>query len=268
MLTDSHCHLGSHKFSEDELGPLIDRARDAGVTRMMTLATNLEDIPRNLSIAEKFPEVYACVGIHPCDVHETPDDYLEALREFATHHRVAAIGETGLDYFHPAPKGWTEESYHQRQRDFLRQHFVLAAETGQNVVIHTRDRIGDASFSDALAIYKPFAGDLQAVFHCFPGPYSQAERVLELGGLVSFTGIATFKNAAGVVDAASRTPAGKIMVETDSPYLAPVPHRGKRCEPAYIRQIAETISLARSEQLEEFCAHTEATVDRFFKIGK
>ena len=85
MLTDSHCHLGSHKFSEDELGPLIDRARDAGVTRMMTLATNLEDIPRNLSIAEKFPEVYACVGIHPCDVHETPDDYLEALREFATN---------------------------------------------------------------------------------------------------------------------------------------------------------------------------------------
>ena len=108
----------------------------------------------------------------------------------------------------------------------------------------------------------------QAVFHCFPGPYSQAERVLELGGLVSFTGIATFKNAAGVVDAASRIPAGRIMVETDSPYLAPVPHRGKRCEPAYTQYIAESIALARSERLEEFCAHTESTVDRFFKIGK
>ena len=266
MLTDTHCHLGSHKFPDVDLGPLVERAHDAGVNRMITLATNLQDIPRNLSIAEKFPEVHACVGIHPCDVPGTPDDYLGSLREFSTHHRVAAIGETGLDYFHPPPEGWTEKSYHQRQRDFLRQHFILAAETGKNVVIHTRDRKGDASFRDALAIYEPFAGDLQAVFHCFPGPYSQAERVLELGGLVSFTGIATFKKAAGVVDAASRTPAGRIMVETDSPYLAPVPHRGKRCEPAYVRHTAQVLSKARSEQLEEFCAHTEATVRRFFKI--
>ena len=131
---------------------------------------------------------------------------------------------------------------------------------------HTRDRKGDASFRDALAIYEPFAGDLQAVFHCFPGPFSQAERVLELGGLVSFTGIATFKNAAQVVDAASRIPVGRIMVETDSPYLAPAPHRGKRCEPAFTLYTAQVLSKARSEQLEEFCAHTEATVRRFFKI--
>ena len=266
MLTDSHCHLGSHKFCDEELAPVIERARDAGVARMITLATNLQDIPRNLSIAEKFPAVLACVGIHPCDVHETPDDYLESLRKFATHHRVVAIGETGLDYFHKAPKGWTEESYHQRQREFLRQHFILAAEIGLNIVIHTRDRQGDDSFRDALDLYKSFAADLQAVFHCFPGPFSQAERVLDLGGMVSFTGIATFKNAADVVDAASRIPAGRIMVETDSPYLAPVPHRGNRCEPAYTLHTAEAISEARSEPIQEFCDHTETSVHQFFQI--
>lgn len=112
MLTDSHCHLGSHKFSADELPALLTRAREAGITRLITLATNLEDIPTNLAIAERFAEVFACVGIHPCDVQDTPDDYLSALREFARHPRTAAIGETGLDYFHPAPADWTDEDYH------------------------------------------------------------------------------------------------------------------------------------------------------------
>ena len=266
MLTDSHCHLASHKFPAEEIPSLLDRAREAGVNRLITLATNLADIPRNLELAESFPQVFACVGIHPCDVHETPDEYLPELREFARHPRVAAIGETGLDYYHPPPSGWDEESYHQRQRDFLQQHFELAAELDLNVVIHTRDRSGNASFGDALTLYEPFASSLQAVFHCFPGPFSQAKRVLDLGGLVSFTGIATFKNATEVLDAAIRTPAGRIMVETDSPYLAPVPHRGKRCEPAHSLCTAKCISEARSEALEQFAAHTENTVQSFFRV--
>ncbi|NNC90447.1 MAG: TatD family hydrolase, partial [Akkermansiaceae bacterium] len=219
MLTDTHCHLASRKFPADELPAIVSRAAEAGIRRLVTLATNLDDIPANLAVAEQFDTVFACVGIHPCDVATTPDDYLGALREFARHPRTAAIGETGLDYFHPAPDGWDEDAYHRRQRDFLAAHFELAAETGLNVVIHTRDRRGDASFADALAIYEPFAGRVRAVFHCFPGPFPQARRVLDLGGLVSFTGIATFKNAAEVLDAATRCPAGSFMVETDAPYL-------------------------------------------------
>lgn len=268
MLTDSHCHLASHKFSAEGLPSLLERARAVGVERVITLATNLEDIPRNLELAEHFPEVFACVGIHPCDVQDTPDDYFPALRDFATHPRAVAIGETGLDYYHPAPEGWTEEDYHQRQRKFLRQHFELAAELELNVVIHTRDREGDASFRDALSIYQPFAPRLQAVFHCFPGPFSQAERVLNLGGLVSFTGIATFKNANEVLDAARMTPPGQLMVETDSPYLAPVPYRGQRCEPAHVLHTARSIAEARSESLGEFSTHTENTVQNFFRLEK
>jgi TatD DNase family protein len=266
MLTDSHCHLGSHKFPDDELPELVARAAAAGVHRLVTLATNLEDIPVNLGIAERFPGVFACVGIHPCDVHETPDDYLGALRDFAAHPKVAALGETGLDYFHPAPDGWTDDDYRQRQRDFLTQHFALAAELGLNVVIHTRDRQGDASFQDALAIYAPFAARTRAVFHCFPGTFAQATPVLALGGLISFTGIATFKNAEAVRDTAVQCPAGSFMVETDAPYLAPVPHRGQRCEPAYVRQTAEAIAQARQEDPATLANHTEMTANRFYQF--
>ncbi|MFM1560784.1 MAG: TatD family hydrolase [Roseibacillus sp.] len=267
MLTDSHCHLGSHRFTDAELPGLVARAREAGIHRLVTLATNLADIPTNLAIAERYEGVYACVGIHPCDVQDTPEDYLGPLREFAGHPKTAAIGETGLDYFHPAPEGWSTEDYHQRQREFLKQHFELAAELRLNVVIHTRDRKGDASFADALAIYGPFSERVRAVFHCFPGPFAQAQRVLALGGLVSFTGIATFKKAADVLDAAVQSPAGRFMVETDSPYLAPVPHRGQRCEPAYVRPTAECLAVARAESLESLAKHTEGTVESFFRLG-
>lgn len=265
MLTDSHCHLGSHKFAARELPGLVQRAADAGVHRLVTLATSLDDIPVNLGIAERFPAVVACVGIHPCDVHETPDDYLAPLREFAQHPQAAAIGETGLDYFHPAPEGWSDDDYRRRQRDFLRQHFELAADLGLNVVIHTRDRTGDASLRDALAIYRDFADRTRAVFHCFPGTFAQAEPILALGGLISFTGIATFRNATTVLDTAARCPAGSFMVETDAPYLAPVPHRGQRCEPAFVYHTAKAIATARNEDLPALATHTESTANAFFR---
>lgn len=265
--TDSHCHLGSYKFANDEISQLVANASENGVHRLITLATSPEDIPRNLAIAEQHDMVYACVGIHPCDVQDTPDDFIDDLRKAAGHPKTAAIGETGLDYYHPAPDGWEEERYHQRQRDFLRQHFELAAELSLNVVIHTRDRRGDASFRDALAIYEPFADRVRAVFHCFPGPYAQAELVLNLGGLISFTGIATFKKAEEVLDAVVNCPIDRFMVETDAPYLAPVPFRGKRCEPAYVRYTAEKIAEVREESLESLSSRTEETVQQFFRLG-
>lgn len=267
QMTDSHCHLGSHKFSPDEIPTLISNAKDHGINRMITLATGEDDLDRNLQLAIKHPEVHACLGIHPCDVHETRDNFESLLTSNLDHPKVAAIGETGLDYFHPAPHGWTEETYHERQRDFLRRHFQLAVKHKLNVVIHTRDKSGSASFDDALAIYREFHKDVRAVFHCFPSTLDQAEKIFALGGLISFTGIVTFKNAQVVAETATNCPSGSFMLETDSPYLSPVPHRGKRCEPAFTRFTGEKIAELRNIPLEELEKETEETTCCFFRIS-
>ena len=268
MLTDSHCHLASHKFPAEEVPLLIARARAAGVTRLVSLVTGLDDLQANLDIAAAHPEVSVCIGIHPCEVHEAPDDAIDRLRPFVSDARVCGIGETGLDYYHPAPDGWETELYRQRQRDFLEAHFRLAAEAGLNVVIHTRDTSGDASFQDALAIYKRHASEVRAVFHCFIGPAESAREVIALGGLVSFGGVATFKNATEVLATALALPADAFMLETDSPYLAPMPHRGKRNEPAYVRHVAEHLAAQRGEALEELAGATTANALAFFRTGR
>jgi len=265
MLTDSHCHLASHRFQSEEVPELIDRARAAGVSRLVTLATSLGDVPANLTLAEN-PIVHACIGIHPCDVHHAPDDAVSQLAAFTADPRVCAIGETGLDYYHPAPDQWDEDTFRARQRDLLRQHFELAVKSGLNVVIHTRDQTGDASFEDALAIYRDYHHAVRAVFHCFIGPWENAERVLALGGLVSFGGVATFKTAAQVRETAVKCPAGSFMVETDAPYLAPEPHRGKRNEPAFVFHTAEFLATLRYESLAQLASHTTETASAFFRF--
>jgi TatD DNase family protein len=265
MLIDSHCHLASHRFHADEVDDLIGRARAAGVARLVTLATSLGDLPVNLAIAAH-PAVHACIGIHPCDVHHAPDDALARLAAFAGDARVCAIGETGLDYYHPAPDGWDEARFRARQAAFLHQHFELAAAAGLNVVIHTRDRSGHASFEDALDVYQEFHDRARAVFHCFVGPWENARRVIELGGLVSFGGVATFKNACEVRDTARQCPAASFMVETDAPYLAPEPHRGKRNEPAYVSHTAVCLAALRGEAIAEFHRHTGETATAFFRF--
>lgn len=264
LFTDSHCHLASHKFPSTEIEPLLSRAGENRIHRVITIATSLEDIPKNIELTEQHPQVFSAIGIHPCDVHQTPDDYISQLREYAKHPKCRAIGETGLDYFHPAPNGWSDEDYHSRQRDFLRQHFQLAADLGKNIVIHTRDRSGKKSLDDAVAIYKEFSDQVTAVFHCFLGPWENAEAILGLGGYLSYTGIATFKKAADTLDSAIKTPHDRIMVETDSPYLAPSPHRGKRNEPGYTLHIAEHIAAARGLSVQEFSDITERNVNKFF----
>ena len=264
MLVDTHCHLASSKF-DGEVLDLVTRARERGVSSLVTQSTCLADLEENLELAAIFPEVKVAAGIHPCDVHETPDTYLPDLLEACNNEHVVAVGETGLDYYHQAPEGWTDEAYHERQRDFLNDHFELAERFGLPVVLHTRDRSGHQSFDDALSIAADFQGRVKCVFHCFPGPWALAERALDIGAYLSFTGIATFKNAASCLEAAVNTPAGRIMVETDAPYLAPTPHRGQRCEPAYVRDTAEFIAAARGESFEEFAAHTTATAQGFFR---
>ncbi len=265
MLTDSHCHLASHRFDPAEVSTLIESARAAGVARMVTLATSLGDLHANLAIAES-PSVHACIGIHPCDVHHAPDDAVDQISRFTGDPRVCAIGETGLDYYHPAPEGWEEAAFRKRQADFLRRHFDLAAASGLNIVIHTRDLEGQASFEDALGIYRDYHASVRAVFHCFIGPWENAKQVIELGGLVSFGGVATFKNARQVRETASQCPAGCFMVETDAPYLAPEPHRGKRNEPAYVRHAAEYLAALRGETLESLSRHTGEAAAGFFRF--
>jgi TatD DNase family protein len=232
---------------------------------LVTLATCLENVQANLDLAEN-PAIHACIGIHPCDVHHAPEDAVAQLSAFVRDPRVCAIGETGLDYYHPAPEGWEEKSFRDRQLNFLSQHFELASAAQLNVVIHTRDLVGDASFEDALAIYQNFHASVRAVFHCFIGPWENAQRVLDLGGLVSFGGVATFKTAHQVRDTVSRCPAGSFMIETDAPYLAPEPHRGKRNEPAFAFETAQRLAALRGESIEELALHTDKTARAFFRL--
>jgi len=264
MITDSHCHLASGRFTDGERAGIIRNAVDAGVHRMVTLATCLGDVPVNLELAND-THVRAAIGIHPCDVHNAPDDAVEILSQYVNDPRVCAIGETGLDYFHPAPEGWDEDVYRKRQQDFLRQHFELAASAGLNVVIHTRDKEGSGSFEDAFAIYCGFSEKVRAVFHCFIAGWEPAERVIAKGGLVSFGGVATFRKAELVKETVRRCPAGSFMLETDSPYLAPEPMRGKRNEPAFAMHTARVIADLRGESVEELAAHTEDAVANFFR---
>lgn len=263
--TDSHCHLASARFDRAEIPDILQRAEAAGVRRAVTLATSLEDLPRNLELAED-PRIHACIGIHPCDVANAPDDAVEQLAAHVADPRVCAIGETGLDYYHPAPDGWDEGAFRERQRQFLRRHFELAAAAGLNVVIHTRDRAGHASFDDALAVARDFAGRARGLFHCFSGTWDRARLVLDAGGLVSFGGTATFKSAASIRETAVRCPAGSFLLETDAPYLAPEPHRGSRNEPCRTADTAAAIATARSESPAALSAHTERACDAFFRF--
>lgn len=268
MFTDSHCHLASHKFTPEEIPALIQRAQENDIHRMITLSTCLENIPKNLRLAETYPQVYATIGIHPCDVHLAPDNYLDTLKNYISHPKCCAIGETGLDYFHPAPDGWTNTDYHARQRDFLHQHFQFAADHDKNIVIHTRDKTGNASLDDAVEIYRQYASKVTAVFHCFLGPWENpnVKTILDLGGYFSYGGITTFKNATATLEAAKLTPSDRIMLETDSPYLAPTPHRGQRNEPSYALHTATTIANAKDITLQELSTLTEQNVEQFFKL--
>lgn len=267
MMTDSHCHLASHRFDAGEVAEVLSRARLAGVGRLVTLATGLHDLEANLEIA-RHQGVFACLGIHPCDVHNSPDDAPERIARRLSDPRVCAVGETGLDYYHPAPDGWTEAAYRERQRDFLRRHFLAARNAGLNVVVHTRDRGGSASLDDALAIYQDFHTTTRALFHCFIAPIHQAERIWRLGGMVSFGGVCTFKNAGDARATAVASPAGTFMLETDSPYLAPEPHRGKRNEPAWVAEIARFLAAARGEPLSDLVDHTNRAADGFFRFAE
>jgi len=260
---DTHAHLNYPDYAPD-LADVVARAQAAGITKIISIGTSLDSSERAIRLAERFPNVFAAVGWHPTEALNSPSDLRPALREFAKHPKVVAIGETGLDHHHlPSEKpeftAADDTSYKQKQAEIFRQQMEVAAEFNLNCIIHQR-----ASFDDTIRQMKPFIGKTRGVFHCFGETVERMKQVFEIGSLVSFTGIVTFKNAQNVRDAVAVAPPDKFMLETDCPYLAPVPYRGKRCEPAYVKEISEVIAQTRNCLLEELSAATCKTAMEFF----
>lgn len=282
-LIETHAHLDYPDFAQDLEG-VMTRAAEAGVTRVISIGTGLESSRRAVALAERFLNVHAVVGIHPTNVADEGLDFLPALTELARHPKVVAIGETGIDHHHlpgelQPPKVAAVDSallaqatgdqerliargaWEAAQADAFRMQLDLAAELGLNVVIHQRN-----AWEETLEVLRPYTGKVRGVFHCFDGTPEDAAEVAALGHLVSFTGIITFKNAEQVRTTAAAVASDGFMVETDCPYLAPVPYRGKRAEPAHTRLVAEKIAEVRGISLEEVAAATTRTAESFFRF--
>ena len=260
---DTHAHLDYPDYAAD-LPAALERAQAAGITRIISIGTDLESSRRALALSERFENIFAAIGWHPTHALEAPDDLRPALRELAAHPKVVAIGETGLDYYRlPSHKeGGTvadDERYQRKQADIFQQQLEVAAELGLNCVIHER-----SAFDDTVALMQPFAGRVRGQFHCFAGSVDAMRRVLALNSLVSFTGILTFKNGQNIRDTLAATPPGSFMLETDCPYLAPIPYRGKRGEPAYVKEIADVAAQVQGCSLEELSAATCRAAHEFF----
>lgn len=256
---DTHAHLDFPDF-RDDLPAVIDRAQEAGITRLLAVGTTLASSRRTLELADRYPGVFAIVGVHPNHAHEEPEEILPVLQELVRHPKVVALGETGLDYYRLDGLSPVQvEERKTRQKSAFEQHLRLAAETGMNCVIHQRD-----SFPETLRMLAPWAGRLRGVFHCFTGTPAEAAEALALGSLVSFTGIATFRSAGNLREVVAGLPPDRFMLETDCPFLAPVPYRGQRCEPAYVRELARCLAEVRGIALEDLSRATCATARAFF----
>lgn len=252
MLVDSHCHLDFPDLAK-RMPDVLQRMRDNDVGVAVCIGVNLEDFPNVLALAEEHVQLYATVGVHPeyTDVEEPDEAKLVAL---AQHSKVIAIGETGLDYY------WQKDQP-EWQRERFRTHIRAARRCSKPLVVHTRD-----SAADTLRVLKEEGADaVGGVMHCFTESWDIARLALDLGFYLSFSGIVTFKNATIVKDVAQKCPLDRILVETDSPYLAPVPYRGKPNEPAYVRHVAEEIAKLRSISIES--VH-QATTDNFYTLFK
>ena len=256
MLIDSHAHIQGKEYS-GEAEAVIARARAASVETIIAVggAGDMSSNREAVALAAQFESVYATVGMHPHDAKDVGDDELMDLRALALQPKVVAVGETGLDYYY-------NHSPHDVQRRVFAQFIHMARELELPIVVHERDAAREA----AELLRVEGGGKLRGVIHCFTGNYQAACAYLDLGFYLSFTGIITFKNAEPLRDVVRKAPLERIFVETDSPYLTPVPHRGKRNEPAYVHLVAETIARLRGLSLEEVAQGTSANVRRLFAI--
>jgi TatD DNase family protein len=253
VFVDSHCHINFPELAS-KLPDVLESMAKNRVTHALCIGVNLPELPGVLQLAADHPNIYASVGVHP-DYEDTPEPSIETLTELSRRDKVVAIGETGLDYFRVSGDlEW--------QRARFRTHIRAARECGKPLVIHTR-----AAAADTLAIMREEqAAEAGGVMHCFTESWQVAQGALDLGFHISFSGIVTFKNAQEIKDVARRVPLDRMLIETDSPYLAPVPFRGKLNEPAYVRYVAEEIARLRDMPLEEVAAVTSGNFFRLFGV--
>lgn len=278
-LIDTHAHLDFPEFASD-LEKVIRQATAAGVTRVITIGTTVASSREAVRIAAKYPGVYATVGVHPTHAGEVSENFIDELRELAAQPKVVAIGEIGLDYFHLPSRGEKEDviqttyralsagsielllrdqSEKATQAVVFQEQLELAKALDFPVIVHQRD-----SLEDTVAMIGEFP--VSAVFHCFNGNPAQALDLVQQGYYISFTGIVTFKKATEVRDAAAAISIDRLMIETDAPYLAPVPFRGKRSEPAHVRETAQTIARARGISFDKLAEATTRNACRFFRL--
>jgi TatD DNase family protein len=252
MLVDSHCHLDFPDFSS-ELDAVVDRARAVGVGRIVTISTRIKRHSDLIAIAERYDDVYCSVGTHPHQAHEELDIAVDDIVRMAEHPKVVAIGEAGLDYFY-------DYSPRDAQAQGFRNHIAAARATGLPLVIHSRNADDDMAH---ILEEETGKGAFPAVLHCFTGGRALAERAIALGLYISFTGIVTFKKSDDLRTIAASLPDDRFLVETDSPYLAPGPHRGKRNEPAFVVETAKVLANVRGITLD---AIARQTTENFFRL--
>ena len=254
MFTDSNCHLNYKGLVEDQAGDLA-RAREAGVGTMLNISTRRSEWDEVIGVAEREPDVWASVGIHPHEADEHPDVGTAILVERAAHPRVVGIGESGLDFYY-------DHSDRDRQRASFRAHLGAARETGLPVIVHTREAEAD---THAILEEEMGKGAFPGVIHCFTASADFAAKALSLGLYISMSGIVTFKNAKALQETARQIPADRLLIETDSPFLAPVPHRGRPCEPAYVADTARFLAALREEPVEALAERTSANFRALFR---
>ena len=252
MLVDSHCHLDFPDYA-DNVEAVVERARIAGVGVCVSIGTELKRFPGVRAVAEKFPNVWCSVGVHPHEAEKELLDGAGALIAEAAHPKVVAIGETGLDYYY-------EHSPKAQQQANFRAHIAAARETGLPVIVHTRD-----ADDDTIAILRDELGEgaVTGLIHCFTGTKVLADAALELGLYISVSGIATFKNSVALRDVIKTVPLEQLLVETDAPYLAPVPHRGKTNEPAFVVHTAAMLAELKGVTADQIAA---VTTENFFGL--
>lgn len=253
MLTDSHCHLNYQGLVEDQAG-VLDRARAAGVTRMLNIATRASEWDAVRATAEREPDVWATIGIHPHEADAHPEIDVRRLVDGAQGDRIVGIGETGLDYYY-------DHSDRARQQESFRVHIRAARETGLPIIVHTRDAEDDTA---AILREEMGEGRFSGVIHCFTASDAFADIALDLGLYISLSGIVTFRNAKALQATAARIPEDRLLIETDSPFLAPVPHRGKPCEPAFVADTARFLADLRGTSVEALASATSANFNDLF----
>ncbi|WP_114951230.1 TatD family hydrolase [Sphingosinicella terrae] len=253
MFVDSHCHLNYKGLVDDQPGVLA-RARAAGVEAMLNISTRASEWDDVIGTAEREDDVMASVGIHPHEADLHPDVHAETLVAKAAHPKVIGIGETGLDYYY-------DHSDRERQRQSFRAHIAASRETQLPLIIHSRDAEEDSA---AILEEEMGKGAFPALIHCFTGSRAFSERMLALGLSISISGIVTFKNARDLQETARDVPLDRLLIETDSPFLAPVPHRGRPCEPAFVADTARFLAELRGEPIEALAEATSANFRRLF----